>query len=65
MARRPHGQLRACRKKKPKIHRPMGTQMAWILRPFIGDPRLPFAWFRAHESNFAAAVVEAIVELFS
>lgn len=24
----------------------VGVQMAWVLRPFIGDPRLPVAFFR-------------------
>jgi hypothetical protein len=26
--------------------------MSWVLRPFIGNPDLPFTWFRARESNF-------------
>jgi hypothetical protein len=30
----------------------VGAQMSWVLRPFIGNPELPFTWFRARESNF-------------
>ncbi|MGQ0553193.1 MAG: hypothetical protein ACT4PU_08225 [Planctomycetota bacterium] len=30
----------------------VGAQMAWILRPFIGSPHLPFAWFRPRWLNF-------------
>ncbi len=43
----------------------VGAQMGWVLRPFIGNPNLPFAWFRHRESNFFLAVVEAIRNLFS
>ncbi len=41
----------------------VGAQMSWVLRPFIGDPRLPFAWFRQRESNFFVDVFEALVRL--
>ncbi len=41
----------------------VGAQMAWVLRPFIGDPNLPFTWFRARESNFFEAVVRSIEQL--
>lgn len=41
----------------------VGAQMSWVLRPFIGDPRLPFAWFRARESNFFVDVFEALFRL--
>lgn len=30
----------------------VGTQMAWILRPFVGSPEQPYSFFRAMESNF-------------
>lgn len=30
----------------------VGTQMAWMMRPFIGSPGTPFSVFRAQESNF-------------
>jgi hypothetical protein len=42
----------------------VGVQMSWVLRPFIGDPEQPFSWFRPRESNFFAAVVQAIRHLF-
>lgn len=34
----------------------VGAQMSWALRPFVGDPNLPFQWFRPRESNFFEAV---------
>lgn len=43
----------------------VGAQMSWVLRPFIGRPDLPFAWFRPRESNFFEAVWSAFVSLFS
>jgi hypothetical protein len=43
----------------------VGAQMSWVLRPFIGRPDLPFAWFRARESNFFEAVWSAFVSLLS
>lgn len=43
----------------------VGAQMSWVLRPFVGDPGRPFAWFRARESNFFEAVWSALVSLFS
>jgi hypothetical protein len=36
----------------------VGAQMGWVLRPFIGNPRLPFTWFRDRESNFFEAVTK-------
>jgi hypothetical protein len=39
--------------------------MGWVLRPFIGSPDLPFAWFRPRESNFFEAVLHAFAHLFS
>ena len=41
----------------------VGAQMGWVLRPFIGDPSRPFAWFRGRESNFFEAVWNAIRNL--
>jgi hypothetical protein len=38
----------------------VGAQMSWILRPFVGDPALPFAWFRPRESNFFEALFGAL-----
>lgn len=42
----------------------VGAQMGWVLRPFIGDPARPFAWFRPRESNFFQAVWAALWNLF-
>jgi hypothetical protein len=41
----------------------VGTQLAWTLRPFHGDPEKPFTLFRSIESNFYLGVVEAILGL--
>jgi len=43
----------------------VGAQMGWVLRPFIGNPDLPFTWFREREGNFFQAVVDSVVQLFS
>jgi hypothetical protein len=43
----------------------VGAQMSWVLRPFIGAPDQPFAWFRARESNFFEAVWDTLQNLFS
>lgn len=43
----------------------VGAQMAWVLRPFIGNPDVPFTWFRARHSNFFEAVLHAFQALFS
>ncbi len=42
----------------------VGAQMAWVLRPFIGDPRAEFSWFRARESNFFEAAFGHLLNLF-
>lgn len=41
----------------------VGAQMAWVLRPFIGDPARPFTWFRPRASNFFEAVIGTIHSL--
>lgn len=33
----------------------VGTQMGWILRPFIGSPDAPFSWFRSRDGSFLVA----------
>lgn len=40
----------------------VGTQMGWVLRPFIGAPGLPFQWRRpcAPGLNFWAAVAQSL-----
>jgi hypothetical protein len=43
----------------------VGAQMSWVLRPFIGNPDIPFEWFRARESHFFEAVWHALLNLFS
>ena len=43
----------------------VGSQMGWVLRPFIGYPGQKFEWFRARESNFFEAVLESLNALFS
>lgn len=43
----------------------VGGQMAWVLRPFIGNPSVRFTWFRSRHSNFFEAVFHAIGALFS
>ncbi len=43
----------------------VGAQMSWVLRPFIGAPDRPFAWFRGRESNFFEAVFYTIRTLLS
>lgn len=42
----------------------VGSQMSWILRPFIGNPNEPFTWFRSRHSNFFEAVWHAFWNLF-
>lgn len=41
----------------------VGAQMGWVLRPFIGDPNLPFEWLRERESNFFEAIVADLRDL--
>jgi hypothetical protein len=43
----------------------VGTQMAWILRPFLGNPGQPFSFFRALESNFYVDVLKTIGRFFA
>jgi hypothetical protein len=43
----------------------VGAQMGWVLRPFVGNPSMPFTWFRARESNFFQAVFRTFLSLFS
>lgn len=46
------------------IYSVVGAQMGWVLRPFVGAPDLPFELFREErESNFFAAVLEALAKL--
>ncbi|MFT5187953.1 MAG: hypothetical protein ACI957_000971 [Verrucomicrobiales bacterium] len=40
----------------------VGTQLAWILRPFIGQPDSPFVWFRGKSGGFVDTVIRALGE---
>jgi hypothetical protein len=42
----------------------VGAQMGWVLRPFVGNPSLPFEWFRERQSNFFEAVLNTLSALF-
>ncbi len=42
----------------------VGIQLAWNLRPFLGDRGEPFRVFRSYEGNFYAAVVYSVNKLF-
>jgi hypothetical protein len=42
----------------------VGTQMAWTLSPFIGEPGLPFILFRRVDGNFYVDVLDSIWRLF-
>jgi hypothetical protein len=41
----------------------VGTQLAWTLRPFFGDPGQDFAFFRSIEGNFYAEILATIASL--
>jgi hypothetical protein len=42
----------------------VGGQMAWVLRPFLGAPEVPFTWLRPRQSSFLEAVWQALRVLF-
>jgi len=42
----------------------VGTQMAWSLRPFIGEPNMKFTIFRQQQGNFYQAVGQSVLQLF-
>jgi hypothetical protein len=41
----------------------VGVQMAWNLRPFLGDRGRPFQVFREYEGNFYAAIIYSVQQL--
>ncbi|MEI8289262.1 MAG: hypothetical protein WCH99_07295 [Verrucomicrobiota bacterium] len=43
-----------------------GSQLAWILRPFIGSPTLPVEFYRASalHGNFFEAVLRSLLQIF-
>ena len=43
----------------------VGAQMGWVLRPFVGNPNIPFFWLRPRGSNFFQAIIETFGRLFS
>ena len=43
----------------------VGSQLGWVLRPFIGNPDIVFTWFRERESNFFLALLDILRNLFS
>jgi hypothetical protein len=43
----------------------VGIQLAWNLRPFLGDPGQKFEVFREYEGNFYTAVIYSVKQLFS
>jgi hypothetical protein len=40
----------------------VGAQMGWILRPFIGNPHLPFQMFRARWSNVFEFLMRTVLD---
>lgn len=38
----------------------VGAQTGWVLRPFVGSPDLPFAWFRPREASFFEGVFRSV-----
>jgi hypothetical protein len=42
----------------------VGTQMAWVLRPFVGSPGLEFQLFRSRAGNFYESVMDSATDLF-
>lgn len=43
----------------------VGSQMSWVLRPFIGRPDAPFTFFREREANFFSGLWNLFLSLFS
>ena len=41
----------------------VGTQLAWVLRPFVGSPDAKFQVFRERRSNFYESVLESMKSL--
>ena len=37
----------------------VGTQLAWVLRPFVGSPNMPFTLFRERTGNFYESVIKS------
>jgi hypothetical protein len=43
----------------------VSAQMAWVLRPFLGNPVEPFQWFCVRQSNFFQAIWDALRTLLT
>lgn len=43
----------------------VGSQMGWVLRPFFGDPEVPFQLFRELESNFYLHILHVTAEVLN
>ena len=41
----------------------VGSQMGWIMRPFIGAPDAPVTMFRSREGSFFQAVIDKVSDL--
>jgi len=41
----------------------VGIQLAWNLRPFMGDEGKPFKLFREYEGNFYTAIIYSVRQL--
>ena len=41
----------------------VGTQLAWVLRPFVGSPNMEFRLFRPRHGNFYESVLESLRNL--
>jgi hypothetical protein len=42
----------------------VSSQLAWNLRPFVGNKDMPFQLFREHEGNFYVATIQSVGNLF-
>jgi len=45
------------------IYALVGSQMGWVLRPFIGSPDAPFTWFRERDGSFFTAAAGSLSRL--
>ena len=43
----------------------VGAQMAWVLRPFIGNPKMPFVWFTPRSGNVLQGLLDSLWRLNS
>ncbi len=41
----------------------VGSQMGWVLRPFVGAPGVEFTWFRPRGGSFFEAVIQSVAAL--